>query len=170
MPRSSARIRGTRSKYFGASDSENSKDSDYEPIQEDDTVKLQGNKSRKRKSTSGVTKSEKPKRSKPNNTMGAKKGNNAKAAASKHLDLNNNKPATQTGDSIMSDDSDEDDGEDWEEVDDADVFDVDNYQPQLPSTLKIAMEKPKKEKKQGDWVERYIRQVCLKIHIETHQM
>lgn len=85
---------------------------------------------------------------------------------SKSFDTNNNEDG----------DSDEDD-DDWEDVEDAEVFDPDEYNPVLPSKLKINLDnsKQKKAKTADDWQEYWIRQqinktrkeIQLKIH-RTH--
>lgn len=168
--------RSTRStsKYFPPkdSDSEDNKveeESDQDWEHDSDDAWAGAKTTRKRKSTDLSGKKTKAKKSKlaKSSTKGTKKkGKTAttKKIADKSLepDRNNN-----TDDPMEEDDSDDDDTADWEEVKDAEVFDIDSYQPELPTNLKITVEKPKKVKNQGDWVERLIRQEINRIRKNT---
>ncbi|XP_017481217.1 PREDICTED: DNA repair protein complementing XP-C cells homolog, partial [Rhagoletis zephyria] len=175
-PRRSTRV---SSKYFPPKDSESEEDdkeeSDYDPSDDSDVNEAwSGAKTtRKRKSTDmGGKKANAKKPNPPKKPKPAKKTNPTKSSAKEsrkkgkavpvnedlELDRNNNKDG-----SMDDDDSDDDDTADWEEVKDAEVFDIDSYQPELPNNLKITVEKPKKQKNQGDWVERLIRQEINRI-------
>src|SRR5699024_9729964 len=165
MSRKSTRV--TRSKYFTSDESEitdknkEDDDLDYNPILESGCGKVVA-KTRKRKSADAsvvVGETDISKRTRQSKAKAPKKkSKNAKSDANSDMNNNNNTPnKPPLLDPGTIDDSEGD--EDWEEVPDANIFDSDAYQPNLPTNLKITLEKPKKEKTPGDWIEAYIRQV-----------